>query len=317
MQLLTLSHLPLSIEKSVVTIGMFDGVHLAHQHIMKMVSSEAQNINAKSVVITFWPHPKMVITGREDYKILSTLDEKIASIEQCGIDYLLVIPFDKDFAEVKAIDFLKNILIDGLHAKKIIIGYDHHFGKNREGNFEFLMQHKNTFHFQLLEIDKQESENATISSSTIRQNLQNGEIEKANLLLGKPYSLRGKVVQGFQMGRKLGFPTANINLDSEYKLVPAFGVYAVKVFIDQNVFFGVMNIGNRPTFDGQNMSLEVHIVDFEQDIYSKEIKISFLNRIRSEKKFENIDLLKAQIAKDIENAKGLFSRLENKFIETK
>jgi riboflavin kinase/FMN adenylyltransferase len=298
MEIISLSQLPLLIQGSVVTIGTFDGVHLAHQKIFNKIVSLATEQQLKSVVITFWPHPKAVIDQNDSIVLLNTIDERLDLIAQCGIDYTLLIPFDSSFASKTAFDFLKNILIDGLHARTIVIGFDHHFGANREGNIQFLEQYKTQFGYQIELISQIELHNVAINSTAIRANLSSGNVVEANKLLGRKYSIEGKVIEGRKIGRTIGFPTANIKLNNPLKIVPKNGVYAVEVLVENQLYKGMMNIGTRPTFGEQTLSLEVHIFEFERDIYDKTIKVFFLNRIRDEQKFDSVERLIEQLKKD-------------------
>lgn len=288
---------PLS--NATVTIGTFDGVHVGHQKILQILRETAQNSNGQSVVLTFWPHPRMVVSqDSQVLKLLSTIDEKIELLEKQGVDHLLVIPFTREFSELSSEDYVRNILIKGIGTKKLVIGYDHRFGRNREGGFEYLKANATEFDISIEEIPRQEIDNLTISSTKIRQALLEGQVLPANELLGRNYSFTGIVVKGRQLGRTIGFPTANVQVSETYKLIPANGVYAVKTFVRGHWYSGMMNIGNRPTVDGIGRTQEVNIFDFDDDIYGETLIVELIDFIRNEQKFNGIDELKEQILKD-------------------
>jgi len=284
----------------VVTIGTFDGVHLGHRTILKRLNEIAGRSGGQSVVITFHPHPRLVLHPEDaSLRLLNSLEEKIRLLEQEGIDYLLIIPFDKAFSEKDSATFIEEILVRGAGTKKLVVGYDHHFGKNREGSFENLNRSGEFFGFDVEEIPAKDIDHVAISSTRIRQALQEGDIKTANLYLGYPYRFSGTVVKGAQMGRQIGFPTANLEIPGESKLIPGNGVYAVKVIAEGATWNGMLNIGYRPTVSNEGvLKIEVHIIDFSGDLYGKEIKVELYDRIRGEKKFNGIDQLKAQIAND-------------------
>jgi riboflavin kinase / FMN adenylyltransferase len=287
------------LENAVVTSGTFDGVHLGHQKILNRLNKVAELTNGQSVVITFYPHPRSVISpDNQTVKILSTLDEKIELLEKSGVNHLLIIPFTREFSELSSEEFIQKILIKTIGAKTLVIGYDHRFGKNREGGFDYLTLNKEKYGFEIEEISRQDIENVGVSSSKIRKALQEGDVRSADHFLGRNYSLSGVVVKGKQLGRTIGFPTANIQVREIAKLIPSDGVYAVKVYYKNGVFGGMLNIGNRPTVDGTYQTVEVNIFDFDQEIYGENLKVEFLQKIRNEQKFNGLDELKAQIAKD-------------------
>ncbi|MBX2843443.1 MAG: bifunctional riboflavin kinase/FAD synthetase [Flammeovirgaceae bacterium] len=290
---------------SVVTSGTFDGVHIGHQKILERLKQIAGKEKKDSVVITFWPHPRFVLNSNgHKLKLISTLEEKVSYLEAIGIDHLLIIPFDKKFSQLTSQEFIQQIIIEKVNTKKLIIGYDHRFGKNREGSFEFLKANSAQLGFDVEEIPKQEIEEIAVSSTKIRVALESGKVEIATKFLGKKYELTGLVVKGDQIGRTIGFPTANINIEEDYKLIPADGIFAVIVKVKGAEYSGMLNIGNRPTIAG-NLArrIEVNIFDFDQDIYSEKITISFVKYLRSEIKFSGIDALKIQLDKDKEEAK--------------
>ncbi len=296
------------LENAVVTSGTFDGVHLGHQKILSRLNQVAKLTAGQSVVITFYPHPRSVIsTDNQIVKLLSTLDEKIELLENSGVNHLLIIPFTREFSELSSQEFIQKILIETIGTKTLVIGYDHRFGKNREGGFDFLKANKEKYGFDIEEISRQDIENVGVSSSKIRQALEEGDVPSADHFLGRNYSVSGLIVKGKQLGRTIGFPTANIQVREIAKLIPSDGVYAVKVHYNQRVFGGMLNIGNRPTVDGTYQTIEVNIFDFDQEIYGENLKVEFLQKIRDEKKFNGLDELKAQIAKDKITCRGILN----------
>ncbi len=302
----------IKIAESVVTIGTFDGLHLGHQQIISKVIKVAEEKKLTSVVVTFDPHPRAVVSKDYNMQLLATLDEKKILFEELKIDNLFVINFTLEFAKISSDEFVKNYLIDKLNAKHVVIGYDHKFGKNRNGDKSTLKEFGIKYGFDVTCMDEFQSEGDTISSTVIRNLLQTGEVDTANSYLGRNYSFFGKVVEGAKRGREIGFPTANIEIDNPYKLVPANGVYIVKASLDNQSLYGIMNIGIRPTFENENNKvIEMHIFDFNKNIYGKEIKIEFIKRIRSEKKFNSKEELINQITKDKNFAEEFLSKLIN------
>lgn len=291
----------------IVTIGTFDGVHLGHQSIIKRLRELAQETNGESVILTFYPHPRMVLYPNDhDLQLLNTPEEKANLLEQAGIQHLVVYPFSEEFSRISAFDYVRNLLVTGIRAHKVIVGHDHRFGRNREGDFSTLLEWSEMLGFGVEEITAKEIDEVNISSTKIRQSLLKGDIETATAFLGYPYQLCGKVVHGAKMGNTIGFPTANILVNYPYKLIPAKGVYAVKVRIDDQVYNGVTNIGVRPTVENAGkLSIETHILNFKNDIYDKLITLEFMGRLRDEQKFGSIDALKTQIALDVQKAKEL------------
>lgn len=284
---------------SVVTIGTFDGVHLGHQAIIKRIVKEAKDNHGKSSLVTFWPHPRFVISsGKSDLKLLTTFEEKSDLIKGLGVDYIIKLSFTESFSRMSAEDFLSEILVKRLGVDRLFIGYDHHFGNNREGDLTFLKEREQVYNYQVNEISRQDIDDIGISSTKIRNALNQGDIYRANSLLGREYCLTGAVVEGDRLGRSLGFPTANIKVSEEVKLLPKDGVYAVVVEIGERRFKGMLNIGHKPTLNATIRSIEVNIFDFNEDIYSKIITVRFLWYIRNEMKFESLDHLKAQLHKD-------------------
>lgn len=279
-------------------MGTFDGVHIGHAAILKKLTQNTANGKFESAVLTFFPHPRMVLQGKSDLKLLNTINEKIDLLEKIGIENLIIHPFDALFSQLSPEEFVKTVLVDQLHIQKIIIGYDHRFGKNRTANIDDLAAFGLKYGFEVKQISAQEINDISISSTKIRTALEEGKIELANEYLGYPYFLTGTVIKGKQLGRTIGFPTANIKLEEEYKLVPKNGVYVVAAEIDGKSVFGMMNIGFNPTVDGLNQSIEAHFFDFDATIYDQKIRVAILHRIRSEQKFASVELLKIQLAKD-------------------
>ena len=292
----------------VVTIGTFDGVHVGHQKILSRIIELARKHGGKSVLITFWPHPRFVLNnGNDDLKLLSTFDEKASYLRKLGIDHLVKIPFTKSFSENSSEAFIQKILVEKIGTKKLVIGYDHRFGKNREGSFEHLKANEAQYGFEVEEISRQDIDDVGVSSTKIRTALEEGEIDIANEFLGRFYSLSGNVIAGKQLGRSIGFPTANVQLIDHYKLVPGDGVYAVEVMHKAHLYHGMLNIGYRPTVDGVSKVMEVHIFNFNEDIYNQEIRIFFVKKIRNEKKFSGTEALKLQLMRDKKAAEQILT----------
>ena len=297
-----------NINNPVLTIGTFDGVHLGHHKIIKRLNFEAEKIGGESVLFTFNPHPRIVLyPENHGLKLIQTQAEKNDKLRRYGLDNIIVHPFTKEFSRLSAIEFVRDYLVNKLHVKKLVIGYDHQFGKNREGNLKFLLDVCDTYDFQVLEIDAEEIDEVNISSTKIRKAIKKGDIKLAQRYLGEPFELHGKIIEGQSLGRQIGFPTANLDLESVIKLIPSPGVYAVNVRVEDKIHNGIANMGIRPTVGGTSPVLEVHIFNFSKDIYAKRIEVEFFKKIREEKKFKSIDLLKLQIQKDIEQAKKLLS----------
>ena len=291
----------------VVTIGIFDGLHLGHQKILSRLLKAAEELNGEAILLSFFPHPRMVLhPDKNELRLLNTLDEKISLLQRTGIHHVILHPFDLAFSELTSEQFIRGILVDQIGAKKIIIGYDHHFGKDRAGSFEQLKKVSPRYGFQLEEIAAQDIQNVNISSTKIRNALVQGDIKLANQFLGYNYFLKGTIVPGDKIGRSLNFPTANIYIEEKYKLIPGNGVYAVNVLLGERNFYGMMNIGNRPTFPGREFSIEVHILDFNEEIYGETIQVELIERVRDEKKFENLNELENQLKKDKESVISIF-----------
>lgn len=290
----------LNIKNAVVTIGMFDGVHRGHKEIIQTLKKAAQKVNGETVLLSFWPHPRMIFEGDENIRLLSTMEEKVKLLEEAGIDHLVIIPFNRDFANITYKKFVRNYLVDMLNSKVVIIGYDHQFGKNREGNFDKLTELGKQYGFSVQKLDAQMVANENVSSSVARKALAKGDIELANDYLGYNYSFTGFVVEGKKNGRKIGYPTANIYMREPYKLIPGIGVYAVRVIIDEKLVPGMMNVGYRPTIieDNKQKSIEVHIFDMKGDYYGKELTVYVKKKIREEEKFSSVDALVEQLKED-------------------
>ncbi|AHM59173.1 riboflavin kinase/FMN adenylyltransferase [Flammeovirgaceae bacterium 311] len=288
---------------AVVTSGTFDGVHIGHQKIIKRLTTAAKQGPGESVLITYWPHPRLVLhADSKDLKLLSTFDEKAELLAGYGIEHLVKIPFTPEFSRLSSQEFIQQVLIDAIGTKKLVIGYDHRFGRNREGSFEHLMANKQQWGFEVEEIPRQDVEHVGVSSSRIRTALSEGQVEVAATYLGRHYSFTGTVVEGDKIGRSMGFPTANLHIPEPYKLIPSDGVYAVKVSLAGAEWNGMLNIGKRPTVGGEEHRQEVHIFDLDQNLYGSQLKIMLIRQIRQEFKFNSLQELQQQLAKDKEQA---------------
>lgn len=290
----------LNIKKPVVTIGMFDGVHNGHKMIFSSLKDYAKKINGESIVLSFWPHPRMIFEGNASVRLLTTMDEKLNLLEKEEIDHFVLIPFNREFANISYKSFVKEILYKKLKINTIIIGFDHQFGKNREGDFNKLTELSKVYRFNVQKLDAQIIENEKVSSSIIRNSLNEGNIEMANKYLGYIYNFSGYVVEGKKNGRAIGYPTANLFIKEPYKLIPGSGVYAVTAIMEDKNFKGMMNIGYRPTIveDNKQKSIEVHLFDINKDLYGKNITINVLKKVRNEEKFSSVETLKSQIKED-------------------
>lgn len=289
-------------QPSVVTIGTFDGVHIGHQKIVKQLINAAKSVDLKSIILTFFPHPRMVLQKDSSIKLINTINERYAILDALGLDYLLIKKFTKEFSRLSAEDFVKQILVDKLYVKKVIIGYDHRFGRNRNANIEDLKRFGIEYNFEVEEISAQDINDVAVSSTKIRNALNEGNIAMANSFLGYPFMITGTVVKGKGLGRQLGFSTANIKVEEDYKLIPKYGAYIVSSVINNEKVFGMLNIGVNPTVDGNTQSIEVHFFNFNKDIYNKTIQIDLHERIRDEEKFNSVEALKNQLEKDKETA---------------
>ncbi len=295
-------------KSSVVTIGTFDGIHKGHQKIFNKVINVSKQSNLSSVVLTFFPHPRIILNKYNDIKMIDTLDEKIEHLEKIGIDNLIIHPFDKKFSLLSADQFIKEYLVEKLKLKHIIIGYDHRFGKGREASVSDLKEYSSDFNFIVDEIDAQEIEKIAISSTKIRNSVNQGDLETTKKYLGRFFSLTGKVIKGDGLGKQIDYPTANLLIEEDYKIIPKDGVYYIRTRIDNKLYNGMMNIGHRPTIGNKAKSIEVNLFNFDRDIYDKIISIDVVVKIRDEKKFSSINALKAQLSKDEEHCLKLINK---------
>ena len=294
-------------KKTIVTLGTFDGVHLGHQKVLQKVIQSARELDSESLVLTFYPHPQFILNPNSDIKLLNTIEEKSQLLKNLGLQNLVIQAFNQQFSEMEAEDFVKNILVDRFNVQKIIVGYDHRFGKNRAANFDDLVGFGKKYGFDVAQISAEQSNEISISSTKIRNAISNNDLDISRNYLGYDYFFSAKVIKGNQIGRTLGFPTANLKIDEAHKLLPKSGVFAVEIEFGSIVFNGIMNIGNRPTIEGKNQTVEVHIFDFEQDIYDKTLKIIFKSFIRNEQKFESLQALKIQLEHDKREAQLFFN----------
>jgi riboflavin kinase/FMN adenylyltransferase len=291
------------LSNSVVTIGTFDGVHVGHKKIINRLVNIAREEKLQAIVLTFFPHPRMVVQKDTSIKMINTIDEKSDLLESEGVDHLVVKKFTKAFSRLTAREYVRDILVNTLHVKHIIIGYDHHFGRNRTANIDDLKAFGDIYDFKVTEISAQDINEVTVSSTKIRKALNEGDIKSANAFLGYNFMLTGTVIKGKGLGKKIGFPTANIKIEESYKLIPKKGVYVVKSQIDENTtLYGMMNIGNNPTVNGTTQSIEVNFFDFSKSIYDTQVKIEILERLRDEQKFNSVEDLKIQLGLDMKNS---------------
>lgn len=292
-----------------VTIGTFDGVHIGHRKILERLIATARSLELQATLLTFYPHPRMVLQKDSGLKLLNTIEERIGILESLGLDCLVIHPFSREFSRQSATEYVRDVLVSTLHAKKVIIGYDHRFGRNRTANFHDLEAFGKLYDFVVEEIPAQEIDAVSVSSTKIRKALQAGDLETANRYLGYAYMLTGTVGRGRGLGKTLGFPTANLQLDAPYKLIPANGVYLVRSRMAGREVHGMMNIGTNPTVDGNALHLEVHFFDLEQDLYGAPLQVSLLQRLRDERKFESLDALRQQLEEDHRHARALLDRM--------
>ncbi len=294
--------------KAVITTGSFDGVHVGHEKIISQLISEADRIGGTPVLITFYPHPKQIVQIKDKpIFVLNTPEEKYGLLQKMGIENIVVVPFDKEFSQLTAREYIEDFLVKNFNPSLIVVGYDHRFGNNREGNFDLLKEKGTKNNYEVIEIPEHILKDITISSTKIRNSLVTGDIHTAALYLGYQYFFTGKVIEGNKLGRTIGYPTANLLIENENKLIPADGVYAVDIILNDSILKGMMNIGMRPTVDGKKRTIEVNIFNFNEDIYGEYLKITIKNHLRNEVKFNGLDELKAQLAKDKEMAVGLNS----------
>ena len=296
---------------SVLTIGTFDGVHVGHQEILKRVIRLAEKKGVNSLVLTFFPHPRMVLQKDSNIKLINTIDERKDLLKKIGIDIIEIQKFTKEYSRMTAIEFIRDILVNKLNAKCVVVGYDHHFGRNRSANIDDLKEYGDVYNFKVIEIPAQDIANVSVSSTKIRNALTEGDIITANKYLGYSFMLSGVVIKGNSLGKTINFPTANLHIEEKYKLIPKKGVYIVKSIINDQLYFGMMNIGKNPTIKGKKKSIEIHFFDFDQDIYGSSLKIELIKRIRREEKFDSIEDLKTQLEKDKSFALNYLSSLKN------
>ena len=293
---------------TILTIGTFDGVHVGHREILRRLIKNAEELGLKSTVLTFFPHPRMVLQKDSDIKLLNTIDEKVKILDRLGIDCLIIHPFTKVFSRLTATEFVRDNLVNKLGMKKIIIGYDHRFGRNRNANINDLRAFGSILDFEVEEISAKEIDNVSVSSTKIRKALETGDIETANKYLGYDYMLTGKIIKGKGLGKQIGFPTANLQIIESYKLVPKNGVYVIKAVLNGKIVKGMMNIGHNPTIsDDKNKNIEINFFDFEEDLYGQQIQVDIQLRLRDEHKFESVEALRNQLVKDKESALKLIS----------
>lgn len=295
-------------EKTFVTIGTFDGVHFGHQKIIEKLVLEAKKANRKSVLLTFFPHPRMVLQEDNSLELINTIEERTHLLEKIGLDYLIIHPFSVAFSRMSALAFVRDFLVNQLNISKLIIGYDHHFGKNREGNIVQLTEYSHLYGFTVEEIPAQDIDDVSVSSTKIRTALAEGNLHTANNYLGYPFMLSGTVVNGKKLGGKIGYPTANINIKETYKLIPKTGVYIVLSKIQDVNVYGMMNIGNRPTVGGSHQTIEVHFFDFNANLYHQQLTIKLLYFLRDEQKFDSIEHLMLQLKKDEQTARDFITK---------
>jgi riboflavin kinase/FMN adenylyltransferase len=297
-------------KKTILTLGTFDGVHFGHKKILERVLQNIEIDKYESLVLTFFPHPRMVLQDQSSIKLLNTISEKIDLLEKTGIQNLVIHPFDENFSRLTAAEFVSTVLVDQFHIHKIIIGHDHRFGRDRTANIDDLIGFGKQYGFEVEQISVQEINEISVSSTKIRKALMEGNMILANKYLGYDYFLTGTIFKGKQLGRTIGFPTANLKIKEDYKLIPKNGVYVVKSIINQKIVFGIMNIGFNPTVAGEKLSIEINYFDFNSDLYDQEIAVSLLHYIRPEQKFKSVDLLKAQLEKDKNFALAYLNKIQ-------
>jgi riboflavin kinase/FMN adenylyltransferase len=297
-----------TLKNAVVTIGTFDGVHVGHRKIIARVKELAESTGGETVLLTFFPHPRMILHPEdESIKLINTINEKAELLEQLGVDHLIITPFSRDFSNQSAEGYIRDVLVNRIGTKKIVIGYDHRFGKDREGGLADLLRLGPVYGFEVVEIPEQDINEVAISSTRIRNALLDGEIDLANTCLGYPFFINGTVIRGDQIGRQIGYPTANIVIQERYKLIPGDGIFAVKVKVEDKEYKGMAYIGTRPTINGLTRNIEVNIFDFDKEIYNQNIRMMFHYFVRGDIKFNSLDELKAQLAKDRTGVMDMFS----------
>ena len=296
------------LNNTVVTLGTFDGVHLGHQKILSRINEIADHNQGEPVLVTFWPHPSLVLyPQKHNIRLLTSFEEKTQLLRRFVVDYLVTIPFTREFSQLSSEDFIQHVLVNKIRTKVLVIGYDHRFGKNREGGFEHLVANKGRYGFELEEIPRKDIDHIGISSTKIRKALEEGKVEIAREFLGRDYGLSGVIIKGQQLGRSIGFPTANIKILHDYKLIPGDGAYAVTVDLEEKIYQGMLNIGNRPTVNGIEQTVEVNLFDFSGNLYDKRLTVYFKKYLRAEKKFADLEALKEQLKKDMMEARAYFS----------
>ncbi|RKR80205.1 riboflavin kinase/FMN adenylyltransferase [Mucilaginibacter gracilis] len=294
------------IENAVVTIGTFDGVHTGHRKIIAKIQELAKECGGETVILTFFPHPRMILNPEDQsLKLITTISEKAQLLEELGVDHLIVTPFSRDFSNLSALEYIHDVLVAKIGIKKIVIGYDHRFGKDRKGGLEDLQRLSKVYEFEVIEIPEQDVNDVAVSSTKIRTALLSDDVDLANQFLSYPFFITGKVIRGDQIGRQIGYPTANILIPESYKLIPADGIFAVTVELQSGVYKGMAYIGHRPTINGMTRNIEVNIFDFNEDIYDQQIRMHFHHFVRSDIKFTGLDELKIQLAKDRESVLAL------------
>lgn len=295
--------------KTIVTLGTFDGVHKGHIAIINRINDIAKKNNLESVLLTFYPHPRHVLyPDDQNLKLINTIDEKIDSLKLTGLDNLIIHKFDKAFSRLKSVNFIRDILVNKLNMHYMVVGFDHQFGKNREGSFEDLIQFSDLYDFKIEKIEAQLIEGVAISSTKIRKAIQTGQIEKVNSYLSSTYSITATVVKGNNIGSSIGYPTANLDVRNRWKIIPKKGVYFVSVLFGNLIYFGMLNLGSRPTISDSSFVIEVHLFDFNKQIYDDTLKVNFLKRIRDEKKFLDLSKLKLQLKKDENECRTLINK---------
>ncbi|EDM34601.1 bifunctional protein: riboflavin kinase; FAD synthetase [Pedobacter sp. BAL39] len=298
------------LDHAVVTIGTFDGVHFGHQKIIKRLCELAKASNGESVILTFFPHPRMIIDPEnQDLKLINTIAEKASILEGLGVDHLIITPFTRDFSNLSPAEYIKNILVDTIGVKELIVGYDHRFGKDRKGGMPELEEFSDPFGYSIEVIPEQDIDDVAVSSTKIRQSLLNGAVGQASHYLGYDFSMYGRVIKGDKIGRTIGYPTANIFIEETYKLIPSDGIYAVTVEMEEGIYKGMAYIGQRPTINGMTRNIEVNIFDFDKEIYGQYITMHFLEFLRHDVKFSGLEALKIQLKKDKEDTLAYFGRL--------
>ena len=288
---------------AVVTIGTFDGVHIGHRKIISRLKETAAQLGGETVILTFFPHPRMNLHPEDiNLKLITTINEKAELLEELGIDHLIITPFTRDFSNLSAREYIEQILVNRIGTQRIVIGYDHRFGKDRQGSFQDLLNFSEQYGFRVEEIPEQDIHDVAVSSTKIRNSLLSGDVKTANDFLGYPFHVTGKVIKGDQLGRKLGYPTANLFIEETYKILPSDGIYAFKIEIDGELFDGMGYIGHRPTINGMTRNVEANIFDFDEDLYGKTIRLHFVDFLRGDAKFDSLEALREQIEKDKEAA---------------